>query len=226
MARIASQASWRSDHLAARSLNPCGGIAFGMKRVIGHQGNSLSESGGRGAKRSGQPGKVEEVPASDAGCGGKTGEVAKARIRGEALQRGKPSAPLPVGQRAAGRGALPTLSRGTQLGLARRVLDDAAGKARRGEDVQPMRLADLGVKLAHHIEVQRGMTTDRQEPAFLDAMLVDHEMRMQMVGVLVKRRDVAPDIPILTGPEHRLPHSRAMTSARSASTPAGKLRTM
>src|SRR3989338_5140557 len=36
----------RSDHLAARSLNPCGGIPFGMKRVIGHQGNSLSESGG------------------------------------------------------------------------------------------------------------------------------------------------------------------------------------
>ena len=67
-----------------------------------------------------------------------------------------------------------------------------------------MRLTDLGVKLAHHIEVQRGMTTDRQEPAFLDAMLVDHEMRMQMVGVLVQGSDVAPDIAILTGPEHSL----------------------
>ena len=68
-----------------------------------------------------------------------------------------------------------------------------------------MRLADLGVKLAHHVEVQRGMTTDRQEPTFLDAMLVDHEMRVQVVSVLVKGSDVAPDIPILTGPEHSLP---------------------
>ena len=67
-----------------------------------------------------------------------------------------------------------------------------------------MRLADLGVKLAHHIEVQRGMTTDRQEPAFLDAMLVDHEMRMQVVGVHVQGSDIAPDIPILTRPEHGL----------------------
>ena len=91
------------------------------------------------------------------------GEVAKGLVfAGEALQCGKPSAPLPVGQRRRGRGrGLPALSRGTQLGLARRVLDDAAGKARRGEDVQPMRLTDLGVKLAHHIEVQRRMTTDR-----------------------------------------------------------------
>ena len=67
-----------------------------------------------------------------------------------------------------------------------------------------MRLADLGMKLAHHIEVQCGMPTDRKEPAFLDAMLVDHEMRMQVVGVLVQGSNVAPDIPILTGPEHRL----------------------
>ena len=36
-------------------------------------------------------------------------------------------------------------------------------------------------------------------------MLVDHEMRMQMVGVLVQGSHVAPDIPILTGPEHSLP---------------------
>lgn len=68
-----------------------------------------------------------------------------------------------------------------------------------------MRLADLGVKLAHHIEVQRGMTTDRKKPTFLDAMLVDHEMRVQMVGVLVQRRDIAPDIAIVTGPEDCLP---------------------
>ena len=68
-----------------------------------------------------------------------------------------------------------------------------------------MRLADLGVKLAHHIEVQRGMSTDREEPAFLDAMLVDHEMRMQVVGVLVQGSDIAPDIPILTGAEDSLP---------------------
>jgi hypothetical protein len=146
---------------------------------------------------------------------------------GKALQRGKPSAPLPVGQRRRGRGrGLPALSRCTQLGLARRVLDDAAGKARRGEDVQPMRLADLGVKLAHHIEVQRGMTTDRQEPAFLDAMLVDHEMRMQMVGVLVQGSDIAPDIPILTGPEHSLPPFPGDDLGALGVHPRGKLRTM
>ena len=134
-----------------------------MKRVIGHQGNSLSESGGRRAKRPGQPGKVGSGTCLGAGCGGKVGEVAKGLVfTGEALHCGEPSAPLPFGQRRRGRGrGLPALSRCTQLGLARRVLDDAAGKARRGEDVQPMRLADLGVKLAHHIEVQRGMTTDR-----------------------------------------------------------------
>ena len=67
-----------------------------------------------------------------------------------------------------------------------------------------MRLADLSVKFAHHIEVQRGVATDRQETTFLDAMLVDHEMRMQMVSVLVQGSNVAPDIPILTGPEHGL----------------------
>ena len=36
-------------------------------------------------------------------------------------------------------------------------------------------------------------------------MLIDHEMRMQMVSVLVQGSNVAPDIPILTGPEHSLP---------------------
>ena len=36
-------------------------------------------------------------------------------------------------------------------------------------------------------------------------MLVDHEMRMQMVSVLVQGSNVAPDVPILTGPEHSLP---------------------
>ena len=51
---------------------------------------------------------------ASAGCGGKTGKVAQDFIfAGEALQRGKPSAPLSVGQRRRGRGrGLPALSRG------------------------------------------------------------------------------------------------------------------
>lgn len=79
--------SGRRDHLAARSFNPCKGVALGVKREIGHQGNSLSESSGRGAKRLRQPGKVGRGARLSAGCGSKTGKVAKGFVlAGKALQ--------------------------------------------------------------------------------------------------------------------------------------------
>jgi hypothetical protein len=83
---------------------------------------------------------------------------------------------------------------GAHVRLSRRVLDDPARQTRGRQDVQPVRLRYLCVKLAHHVEVHLGMTADRQESALFDAVLVHHEMRVHMVGVLVRGRHVAPDI--------------------------------
>lgn len=149
----------RSDHLSLRAASsPRGGVAFGVKRVVGHERNSLSECGcrygagpaGKGRKRRSPRCRLRQ------GRRGRQGS----RIHGRSLHRGEPSAPLPDGGGAgcdlpASRCAARTVAAGSSM----------MPREERDEGRQPMRLADLMTRAS-----PSARHADKREPTFLDAV--------------------------------------------------------